>query len=106
MNGNCKIADISEVFPSFVTENLKAGFADFNKKLCGFASSDALLTAVETRTSAPLTLKRNAEMTATGNDKIYPAGEGAGYAGGITSAAVDGVKVALKIMGRFSPVNV
>ena len=57
--------------------------------------------APETRTSAPLTIKRNSEMTAIGFDRIYPAGEGAGYAGGITSAAVDGVKTALKIMARF-----
>ena len=102
MNGNCKVADMTEVLPAFVTDNLRVGFADFNKKIKGFAVSDAVLTAVETRTSAPLTIKRTQEMTAVGNDKIYPAGEGAGYAGGITSAAVDGVKTALKIMSRFS----
>lgn len=102
MNGNCKVADIGEIFPSFVTEGLKIGLSDFDKKLSGFASRDAVLTAVETRTSAPLTLRRGEDMTAIGNDRIYPAGEGAGYAGGITSAAVDGVKVALKIMARFS----
>ena len=102
MGGNCKVTDITGVFPSFVTENLKIGFANFDKKISGFAVSDAVLTAVETRTSAPLTIRRNEAMTAVGNDKIYPAGEGAGYAGGITSAAVDGVKVALRIMARFS----
>ena len=106
MNGNCKTSDISRVFPKFVTENLRCGFVDFNKKLSGFSVHDAVLTAVETRTSAPLTIKRNQEMTAVGNDKIYPAGEGAGYAGGITSAAVDGIKVALKIMERFAPKQV
>lgn len=102
MGGNCKIADINKIFPSFVTENLKIGFRQFDRKISGFAANEAVLTAVETRTSAPLTIKRNECMTAIGNDKIYPAGEGAGYAGGITSAAVDGVKTALKIMERFS----
>ena len=102
MDGNCKVANIGEIFPSFVTENLKIGLSDFDRKISGFAACDAVLTAVETRTSAPLTIKRSEEMTAVGNDKIYPAGEGAGYAGGITSAAVDGVKTALTIMARFS----
>ena len=102
MNGNCRVADLGTLFPSFVTENLKVGFENFDKKIAGFATADALLTAVETRTSAPLTIRRNEEMLAIGNSKIYPAGEGAGYAGGITSAAVDGVKTALKIMERFS----
>ena len=102
MNGNCRVADLGTLFPSFVTENLKVGFENFDKKIAGFAVSDALLTAVETRTSAPLTIRRNEEMLAIGNSKIYPAGEGAGYAGGITSAAVDGVKTALKIMERFA----
>lgn len=105
MNGNCKVADISQVLPEFVTENLKAGFSCFDKKISGFAAPHAVLTAVETRTSAPLTIRRNEEMTAIGNGKIYPAGEGAGYAGGITSAAVDGVKTALKIMARFGSVG-
>lgn len=106
MNGNVKMTDISRVFPKFVVDNLKVGFADFNRKLSGFASSDALLTAVETRTSAPLTIRRTEDLTAVRNGKIYPAGEGAGYAGGITSAAVDGIKTALKIMERFSPKTV
>ena len=102
MDGNCKVADIGSVLPRFVTDNLKIGFKNFDRKIAGFAVDDAVLTAVETRTSAPLTIRRNEEMTAIGNSRIYPAGEGAGYAGGITSAAVDGVKAALKIMARFS----
>ena len=105
MGGNCKVADIGEIFPSFVTESLKIGFRQFDRKIAGFAAKDAVLTAVETRTSAPLTIRRGEEMTAIGNDRIYPAGEGAGYAGGITSAAVDGVKTALKIMARFSKIS-
>ena len=102
MGGNCKIADISQIFPTHVTENLKIGLADFGKKISCFTVEDAVLTAVETRTSAPLTVRRGEAMTAIGNDLVYPAGEGAGYAGGITSAAVDGIKVAKTIMSRFS----
>ena len=102
MGGRCKISDLCDVLPSFVTENLRTGLLSFDKKISGFAVNDAVLTGVETRTSAPLTVKRTEEMTAVTNNRVYPAGEGAGYAGGITSAAVDGVKVALKIMSRFA----
>lgn len=102
MGGKCRVSNLCDVLPPFITENLKTGLLSFDKKISGFAVSDAVLTAVETRTSAPLTIKRTEEMTATKNGRVYPAGEGAGYAGGITSAAVDGVKVALKIMSRFA----
>ena len=102
MNGKCRVTNLRDVLPSFVSENLKTGLLSFDKKLSGFSASDAVLTGVETRTSAPLTVKRTEEMTAVTNNRVYPAGEGAGYAGGITSAAVDGVKVALKIMSRFA----
>ena len=102
MNGRCRVTNLCDVLPSFVSDNLKTGLLSFDKKISGFAASDAVLTGVETRTSAPLTVKRTEEMTAVTNDRVYPAGEGAGYAGGITSAAVDGVKVALKIMSRFA----
>ena len=65
-----------------------------------------MLTAAETRTSAPLRILRAPEtMTAIGQDRVYPAGEGAGYAGGITSAAVDGVRVAMALMERFAPIG-
>ena len=64
---------------------------------------DALLTGLETRTSAPLRILRGENLTMLGTEDIYPGGEGAGYAGGITSAAVDGVKIALAIMAKFAP---
>ena len=73
------------------------------KKLKGFASNDAVLTGVETRTSSPIRIPRNELYLALGFDNLYPCGEGAGYAGGITSAAVDGIKTALAIAERFSP---
>ena len=74
----------------------------FDRRIQGFSSDSALLTAVETRTSAPLTIRRTEALTAACDDLVYPCGEGAGYAGGITSAAVDGIRVALRIMARFS----
>ena len=93
------------VLPEFVNEGLKRGFASFDKKLSGFADPHAVITAAETRTSAPVRILRTDEMTAIGHSLIYPCGEGAGYAGGITSAAVDGVRAALAFMKRFAPIG-
>ncbi len=102
--GVVRTADLSTVFPKFVTDGLRHGLASFGKKLSGYDTPDAILTAAETRTSAPLRILRHLEtMTALGHDRIYPCGEGAGYAGGITSAAVDGIKSATALMARFAP---
>ena len=103
-DGKVKTADFENVFPPFITDELRRGLYSFDKKLCGFASEDAILTGAETRTSAPVRILRNEELRALGKGRIYPCGEGAGYAGGITSAAIDGIRVALKIMEQFSPV--
>lgn len=102
MNGHCKMASISDILPRFVSENLKKGFSVFSKRMDCFGDTDAVLSAVETRTSAPLRIQRDENYCAIGHDLIYPCGEGAGYAGGITSAAVDGIHVALAIMRRFA----
>jgi len=75
---------------------MKEGLIDFSKKMSCF--SDGLLTGPETRTSSPVRILRNSDMTAVGIKNLYPAGEGAGYAGGIMSAAVDGIKAAVMIM--------
>lgn len=101
--GMTAVRDISSVFPDFVNEELKRGFSAFGKKLQGFDSSDAVMTAVESRTSAPIRILRNESGCALGHGAVYPCGEGAGYAGGITSAAVDGIKTALAIMRKFAP---
>ena len=96
---NVKLARPESFLPSFVCSGMKSALADFDKKIKGFSCSDAILTGAETRTSAPLRIMRsNDTRTAIGFNNIYPAGEGAGYAGGITSAAVDGVKTALALM--------
>lgn len=101
MNGNTRVADLQSGLPKDITEMLKIGISSFGRALKGFDSPDSVLTGFETRTSAPFRIMRNENMTAIDNDNLYPAGEGAGYAGGITSAALDGVKVALKIMERY-----
>jgi len=93
------------VLPDYVTQGLRYGLGVFDRKIRGFACPDAILSAPETRTSAPVRILRNEAATAIGHDRIYPCGEGAGYAGGITSAAVDGVHVAQAIMARYAPVE-
>lgn len=103
MNGSFKVASMDDVLPSFVTESLRYGLGSFDKKIKGFAMSEALLSGAETRTSSPVRLLRGENLSAIGKANIYPCGEGAGYAGGITSAAVDGIKTALAIAERFSP---
>lgn len=101
MNGKIVLSDFEGIFPGFVLESLKEGLFDFDRKLPGFAAPDAVLTAPETRTSSPLRIPRGENFLADGYDNFYPSGEGAGYAGGITSAGVDGINCALKIMARY-----
>lgn len=91
--------NLNEVLPDFVSDALKEGIDTFGRKIKGFDDPDTLLTGVETRTSAPITIKRDKELLSY-NKYIYPCGEGAGYAGGITSAAIDGIKVAKAIIER------
>ena len=104
-DGKVRCADINEILPAFVCEGLKRGFSAFERKLEGFSAGSALITAAETRTSAPVRILRTEDMTAIGHDLVYPSGEGAGYAGGITSAAVDGIRSALALMRRFAPLT-
>ena len=103
MNGNVVRTDFDGVLPSFVISSLKEGILSFDKMISGFAKSSAVLTAPETRTSSPIRILRDETFVAAGFDNVYPCGEGAGYAGGITSAGVDGINCALKIMGRYAP---
>ncbi len=104
--GLVRVSDFEEVFPSFVIDSLRYGLRSFGGKIYGYDARDAVLTAAETRTSAPLRILREPQsLTAIGHSRIYPSGEGAGYAGGITSAAVDGIRSALALMARFAPLN-
>ena len=88
---------VGDVLPQFVTESLREGILLFDRKLKGFADPSAVLTAPETRSSSPVRIVRNEQGFGTVSG-LYPSGEGAGYAGGITSAAVDGLKTAEKVI--------
>ncbi len=86
--------DLSSCLPQYICATLRAALPAFDKQIHGFAMADAVLTGVETRTSSPIRLTRDATCQSQNTRGLYPAGEGAGYAGGILSAAVDGIKVA------------
>ncbi|KGJ89479.1 NAD(P)/FAD-dependent oxidoreductase [Thalassotalea sp. ND16A] len=87
--------DLSETLPDYAIEAIREALPAFERKIKGFAMNDATLTAVETRTSSPIQITRDKELfTSLNVNGLYPAGEGAGYAGGILSAAIDGIKIA------------
>ena len=88
-----------------VEERVFESYADFGKKIKGFDRADAVLTGFETRTSAPIRIERGNDMCALLNDGVYPCGEGAGYAGGITSAAIDGIRCAQAITAKYKETN-
>jgi hypothetical protein len=93
-------ADLRSCLPSFVVESLQEGLNSFDRKMRGFISSDATLTGVETRTSSPVRILRGDDCQSTSVRGLYPAGEGAGYAGGIMSSALDGIRVADALADR------
>ncbi len=88
------LTDLSKALPDFAVDAIREAIPAFNKKIKGFSSDDGLLTGVETRTSSPISIKRNKEFQSINTKGLFPAGEGAGYAGGILSAGIDGIKVA------------
>ena len=91
------LSNLNDILPEFVSTTLKEGILYFDKKLKGFANPDSILTGVETRSSSPVKIPRNINCISN-VDGIYPCGEGAGYAGGIMSAAVDGIHTSLSIL--------
>ncbi len=98
--------DLREILPKFVSDHLASSLKEFDRRLKGFVSKEAILMAPETRTSAPLTILRDRDtLESTSHEGLFPCGEGAGHAGGITSAAVDGVKVAMSILAREKAYN-
>ncbi len=98
-------ADFREIFPPFITESLIEGIKAFDNKIHGFAEKSAVLTAPETRSSSPVRILRNEEFVSVGTCGLYPCGEGTGYAGGIMSAAVDGIKAAEAIINKYKREN-
>jgi uncharacterized FAD-dependent dehydrogenase len=105
MNGeNVSIVSPDKYLPKLVVEAIKPALMSFDRKIAGFANPEAILTGAETRTSAPIRIIRNNDTKlALGYNNFYPAGEGAGYAGGITSAAIDGLKCAIALMSVYKP---
>ena len=94
-------ADLRQVLPDFIFKNLQQGFKLFGKKMKDYYTNDAVVVATESRTSSPVRIPRNAQTLQHVQIKnLYPCGEGAGYAGGIVSAAMDGEKVAEMIVNR------
>lgn len=100
---NVTFSNLKETLPPFMSEAIEEAMQDFGKKIENFDHPDALFTGFETRSSSPVRLKRNAQYES--NIKgLYPAGEGAGYAGGITSAAVDGIQIAEALVSQYGGV--
>jgi len=93
-------ADLAGLLPGFVTATLRAGIVSFEQKMRGFITAEATLVGVESRTSAPVRILRGEDLQSSGLQGLYPCGEGAGYAGGIMSAALDGIRVADAVAGR------
>ena len=102
IKGNYTLANVREIFPEELAHSIELGIKSFDNQIQGFANDDTLLSGVESRTSSPVRITRNEELQIE-NTRIYPCGEGAGYAGGITSAAIDGIKVAEMIATNFAP---
>jgi uncharacterized FAD-dependent dehydrogenase len=93
---------LSEVLPGFIYTSLAKGFIEFGKKMKGYFTNEAIVVATESRTSSPVRIPRNHEsLTHPQIKNLYPCGEGAGYAGGIVSAAMDGERVAKMICSVF-----
>jgi uncharacterized protein len=89
-----KLGDLSSSLPNYAIEAIREAIPAFDKQIRGFAMNDAVLTGIETRTSSPIRIKRNENYQSINTIGLYPAGEGAGYAGGILSAGIDGIKAA------------
>ncbi len=100
--GAVTFADLNECLPSYVCESLKEGIEAFGHKIKNFDREDAVLSGVETRTSSPVRMERNSDFLSSIGG-IYPCGEGAGYAGGITSAAMDGLRIAEAVAKVYEP---
>ena len=106
IKGAYTLTDVRSIFPKEIGDSIEAGIHAFGKKLSGFDRPDALLEGVESRTSSPVRIVREPKKLTSNIEGIYPCGEGAGYAGGITSAAMDGIKVAEAVASVYAlPVN-
>lgn len=96
-----RFARLDKIYPQYIYDSLSEALIEMGKKLKGFDMKDAILTGVETRTSSPVRIVRDTNLESVSTGGIYPCGEGAGYAGGIVSAAVDGIKTANSIIKKY-----
>ena len=101
IKGASVFGDVRGIFPEEIAQSLEDGITAMDHKIHGFADDDTLLSGVESRTSSPVRIERDENFVSSSCDWIYPCGEGAGYAGGITSAAMDGMKVAEAIIQKY-----
>ena len=102
IRGQWEFANVRSVFPEELAASLEEGIKRMDQKIHGFAREDAVLSGVESRTSSPVRICRDEQFKSSVTG-LYPCGEGAGYAGGITSAAMDGMKTAEALIGKFAP---
>ena len=100
IKGRYRLANVRSIFPKEIASSIENGIKSFDRQIQNFSNPDVVLSGVESRTSSPVRIIRN-ETFQIENTGIYPCGEGAGYAGGITSAAIDGIKIAEKIAEKF-----
>ena len=98
--------DLHDVLPGFVTTTLEQALPYFGRRIHGFDDDAVVMTGVETRTSAPVRIVRGEDRMALGAAGLYPIGEGAGYAGGIMSAFLDGLETAIEIIRKYQPLEV
>jgi len=99
--GKVALRNAADVFPKFIIDSLSLGCKSFEREISGFSDRNAVLTFPETRTSSPVRIPRNEIYLANGCLNLFPCGEGAGYAGGITSAAVDGLRAAMSFINNL-----
>ena len=103
IKGSYTWSNLRDIFPEEIAESLKEGILAFDRKIPGYARKDAVMSGVESRTSSPVRILRDKDCLEANVKGVYPCGEGAGYAGGITSAAMDGLKVARMISQTYRP---
>ena len=103
VRGKWTLSNVRTIFPSDIASDIEEGIRAFERNLKGFSDPDVLLAGVESRTSSPVRMRRTEQYNTEKFPQLYPCGEGAGYAGGITSAAMDGIRVAEAIARRYRP---
>ena len=104
MKGAYAFGDVRGIYPQVLAESIEEGMRQFEHKITGFSDGDTLLSGVESRTSSPVKIPRDENMESEIKG-IFPCGEGAGFAGGITSAAMDGMKVAEAVLKKYNKIG-